>query len=85
MQTRVDKFGRVVIPKHLRDMLGMGPETPVEVVAEGDALRVRVAGQEPCLKRKGHLLVWSGTMAEGAAADPVADERLDRLDRLASL
>ncbi len=38
MQATIDKAGRLVIPKLLRDRLGLGPGV-VEVVADGAALR----------------------------------------------
>ena len=31
MQTTVDKFGRIIIPKKVRDHFGLKPGTPVEI------------------------------------------------------
>jgi AbrB family looped-hinge helix DNA binding protein len=56
MRTTIDKSGRMVIPKVLRDRLGLGPGA-VEVTAEGDALRVEpVAGAE-LARNHGRLVV----------------------------
>lgn len=47
MQATIDKAGRLVIPKQLRDQLGLRPGT-VEVVADGAALRVEaLTGESP--------------------------------------
>ena len=55
MRTTIDKAGRLVIPKVLRDRLGLGPG-PVEVVADGSGLRVEpIAGDT--LERRGNMLV----------------------------
>lgn len=40
MQVTVDRVGRIVIPKPLRDALGIGPDTELEVVADGAGLRL---------------------------------------------
>lgn len=45
MRTTIDKVGRLVIPKALRDQLGLTPGE-VEVSADGVALRVEAIAQE---------------------------------------
>ena len=40
MHVTVDRVGRIVIPKPLRDALGIGPDTRLEVVADGAGLRL---------------------------------------------
>jgi len=37
---RITSKGQVTIPKDMRDRFGLQPETEVEFVAEGDALRL---------------------------------------------
>jgi AbrB family looped-hinge helix DNA binding protein len=44
MQVTVDRVGRIVIPKRLRDALGIGPDTQLEVIADGSGLRLEVVG-----------------------------------------
>jgi len=36
----IDRAGRVVIPKELRDRLGIEADTELEVTAEGDGIRL---------------------------------------------
>lgn len=45
MRTTIDAAGRLVVPKALRDQLGLGPGE-VEVVADGNALRVEAVTAE---------------------------------------
>ena len=40
MHVTVDRVGRIVIPKPLRDALGIGPDSQLEVVADGAGLRL---------------------------------------------
>ncbi|MDO5628255.1 MAG: AbrB/MazE/SpoVT family DNA-binding domain-containing protein [Mobilicoccus sp.] len=40
MMVTIDKAGRVVIPKDLRDQLDLGVNTELEVTVEGDSLRL---------------------------------------------
>jgi AbrB family looped-hinge helix DNA binding protein len=56
MRTTIDKAGRVVIPKALRDRVGLQPG-PVEVVAEGTALRVESVPGEGVEERGGRLVI----------------------------
>ena len=44
MQVTVDRVGRIVIPKPLRDALGIGPDTHLEVVPDGTGLRLEPIG-----------------------------------------
>lgn len=56
MRTTIDKAGRLVIPKQLRDHLGLRPGE-VEVTADGAALRVEpIAGTE-VVERSGFTVI----------------------------
>lgn len=43
VRTTMDQAGRLVIPKQLRDQIGLTPG-PVEVLVEGAGLRIEVSG-----------------------------------------
>lgn len=36
----IDNSGRIVIPKPIREAMGLNPDTPLELVVDGDGLRL---------------------------------------------
>jgi AbrB family looped-hinge helix DNA binding protein len=79
--TRIDHFGRVVIPKPIRDDLGLDAGTELEVEKEGDAVMLRPNDHSPLLKRKGRVLVFAGGRATGDMTDIIRKVREER-DRM---
>ncbi len=64
MRATIDKAGRLVIPKTLRDELGLRSGA-VEVVADGAALRVEPLAADGLQERDGRLVI----PASGATID----------------
>jgi len=56
MRTTIDKAGRLVIPKQLRDHLGLQPGE-VEVTADGAALRVEPVATDAVVEESGFLVI----------------------------
>ena len=56
MRTTIDKAGRLVIPKPLRDLLGLLPGE-VEVAADGAALRVEPIATDELAEEDGRLVI----------------------------
>lgn len=72
MRSTIDQAGRLVIPKALRDSLGLRPGA-VDVVADGAGIRVEpVTGGEALEERDGRLVIPAG----GA---PIDDEAVRAL------
>ena len=59
MRATIDKAGRLVIPKLLRDHLGLRPGE-VEVTADGAGLRVEPLTGDTLDERDGRLLIPAG-------------------------
>ena len=83
MTTKIDKFGRILIPKPMRQRMGLTPGSPVSLVESGDGATVEITAEraEPMVARRGRLLIYTGPLGD---IDPVAavreiyDERADR-------
>jgi AbrB family looped-hinge helix DNA binding protein len=57
METTVDSVGRIVVPKPLRDSLGLKPGTSVDVSLYGAGLQLVPAGRTARLEEVGGALV----------------------------
>lgn len=76
MKATIDKAGRLVIPKSLRDRLGLRPGE-VEVTADGTGIRVEPIALETLEEREGRLVI----PAEGVAIDDELVRSLRDADR----
>lgn len=61
MRTTIDKAGRLVIPKPLRDRLGLVPGE-VELTADGAALRVEPVSDDAIEEHRGRLVIPASGM-----------------------
>ena len=59
MRTTIDKAGRLVIPKELRDHIGL-TAGEVDVSIDGAALRLEPVAGDRLVERDGRLIVPSG-------------------------
>lgn len=57
MQTTIDAAGRIVVPKPLRDELGLRPGQVLELEVRDGRLEVEIAPVEMRLERRGRGLV----------------------------
>jgi AbrB family looped-hinge helix DNA binding protein len=80
IQTTVDRFGRVVIPKASRDHFGLGPGSAVTLVDAEDGILLKPGAPETALVSKGGVIVFSGEVVGDVAglARRARDERLRR-------
>lgn len=83
METTLDRFGRVVIPKRVRDDLGLIPGTVLQVEERGGAVSLTPVTEEALLVEEDGVLVFRGRAA-GDLTGAVAETRDARLDDLAT-
>ncbi|MBI5018037.1 MAG: AbrB/MazE/SpoVT family DNA-binding domain-containing protein [Deltaproteobacteria bacterium] len=81
METTIDRFGRVLIPKKVRDDLGLRPGTALKVEELGRAVRLSPLTEETVLADEGGILVFTGRIG-GDVGATLVDVREDRLDTL---
>jgi AbrB family looped-hinge helix DNA binding protein len=60
MKITIDKLGRVVIPKHIRERYNMQPGTVLEIENESEGVRLKVIEKKPSLIHKQGILVHHG-------------------------
>lgn len=57
----IDRAGRLVVPKVLREQFDLTPGCELEIEAAGDGITLRRADAKPALVRKRGILVHRGT------------------------
>jgi AbrB family looped-hinge helix DNA binding protein len=60
MQTTIDAVGRIVVPKPLRDALGLTPGSTVDISRYGAGLHLVPAGRTAVLTEESGVLVAGG-------------------------
>ena len=79
MQTTIDAAGRIVVPKSLREQLGLMPGQLLEIRASDGRLEVEVAATPMTLKKRGKGVV---AVPEADLPPLTADLVRDTLERL---
>ena len=77
MQVKVDKFGRRVLPKEIRDDFDLVPGSVLAVEETPDAIVVRPVVEKEPLRVKECALVYTGQILD-PSMDPVEKSRADR-------
>jgi AbrB family looped-hinge helix DNA binding protein len=92
MDVTIDDYGRIVIPKSIRDRLGLesGSSLTLEIKDVGEdveSITLRPQGQEPSLQRKGNLLVHTGRLTDEDfdVVEQLRDQREERARRHAGM
>ena len=86
MTLKIDKAGRVVLPKPIRDRMGLVQGGDVELTETAAGLILKNAAPKPSLVRKGAFLIHTGSLpASFDWSRLIDDERSDRDRRLLGL
>ena len=83
MTVNIDKAGRVILPKPLRDRVGLHGGSSLEMEETAEGVFLKPAGAEPSLIRKGRFLVHTGELPRGYdLTRALGDERDERARRI---
>ena len=83
MELKIDKAGRIVVPKPLRERLGFKPDTELEAVEQPEGVLLKRIEQKPSMVKVDGLWVHQGR-AEPAAnwqrvLEDVREERIESI------
>lgn len=81
MQTTIDAAGRIVVPKSLREQLGLRPGQVLDIRAADGRLEVEVAATPMNLKKRGKGVVAVPETDLPALTADLVRETLERLRR----
>lgn len=77
----IDGAGRIVLPKPIREQLGLRPASQLEISERSGYLELRPLEPAPCLVNEDGILVHQG-LAAGPMADAVKQVREERIGRV---
>jgi AbrB family looped-hinge helix DNA binding protein len=83
MKTTLDRFGRLVVPKDIRDRLGLRAGSEIEIDEKDNEVVLKPVVHEPSLMVKEGILVYSGA-ATGDIRGAVRAHREERIRKIAS-
>ena len=78
METTVDRFGRIVIPKKIRDAFNLEIGTQILIEENGESIVLKPRHGEPSLVLKDDVLVFSG-IPTGSLDEAVVRHREGRI------
>jgi AbrB family looped-hinge helix DNA binding protein len=86
MTLKIDKAGRVILPKPLRDRLGLREGSELEILETPEGLVLRPAAEQPSMIKKEGLWVHTGKLPPNFdIVKAIQDDRDERIRKLAGL
>ena len=83
MELRIDKAGRIVVPKPLRERLGFKPDTELEAIEQPEGVLLKRVQQRPSMVKVDGLWVHQGSAEPGANWERILEDV--REERIASV
>ena len=81
MELKIDKAGRIVVPKPLRERLGFKPDTELEAIEQPEGVLLKRVQQRPSMVKVDGLWVHRGSAEPGAnwerILEDVREERIE--------
>jgi AbrB family looped-hinge helix DNA binding protein len=83
MKLRIDRSGRIVVPKPLLKRLGLHPDQELELLEQPNGVLLRPVRQEPSLVKVAGVLVHQGVVESDVDWDRLIDDvREERIQEL---
>jgi AbrB family looped-hinge helix DNA binding protein len=82
METTLDRFGRIVIPKEVRDDMGLEAGAVLQIEKEGEKIVLNPVQGEPQVMEKKGILVFTGK-AVGDVEATLHEHRKRRMKKMA--
>jgi AbrB family looped-hinge helix DNA binding protein len=73
IEVKIDKAGRIVVPKALRERLGFRPDLELEAIEQPNGVLLKRASQRPAMVKIDGLWVHQGKGEPGAKWESVLD------------
>lgn len=77
MRTTIDKAGRVVVPKKIRDAMGLTAGTPIDIIYEDGRIVIEYEAPEYEVRRKNGIKVLHSEHARQPLTDEMIRETLE--------
>ena len=74
MKLLIDRSGRIVVPKRIRERLGFRPDSEIEAVEQPGGILLRPAQEKPSMVRVDGFWVHQGVAEPGANWDRVVED-----------
>ena len=74
MMIKIDSAGRIVVPKAIRQRLGLNPNTELEIVEQDGGVLLRPVEERPSMIRVNGHWVHTGRALPGADFERVLDD-----------
>ena len=86
MTLKIDKAGRVILPKPVRDRLGLHEGSDLEMMETPEGVMLKPIEHRPSMVKKQGLWVHTGKLPPGFdIVKAIRDDREDRIRKLAGL
>ena len=79
----LDRYGRIVIPKALREEMNLGPGDTLLLESKGAEITLRPFRQEAPLRKEQGVWVYQGESADLSIPEFIDGQRQERLQQLA--
>lgn len=81
MVSKLDKFGRIIIPKRFRERLGINNKSTLNISEDGKRIVIELVQEKNPVVDRGGILVFTGNL-EDKKNDLVKSDRNKRMRKL---